>query len=144
MTLDQIKAAVLAGHTVCWKNESYIVRNTGDQWLVVYIPNSSAVGLTHQDGVTMNEAPEGFFVPGRRKAARRAQAGASNPVPLVTALRDGIDAMRAEGLSDTGQILADPSLRLIAHQLAHLFNVAQIDADPSTYRDLVAQVGEEQ
>jgi len=57
-----IKAAVDAGKSVYWKNPGYAVRknNNGDYY-IVFTANGSTVGLTHRDGVTMNENPADFF-----------------------------------------------------------------------------------
>ena len=53
MTLEQIKAAVLAGKTVHWHNKGYVVaEDSTGQWFIVCTANDSAIGLTWQDGVT--------------------------------------------------------------------------------------------
>lgn len=65
MTLEQIKAAVLAGKTVYWSNEGYtVILDSIGQWLIKYAPNAHCIGLTHRDGVTMNGAPEEFYMDG--------------------------------------------------------------------------------
>ncbi len=65
MTLDEIKAAVMAGHTVHWANECYrVVRDGLGQWLIVH--PSMTIGLTHRDGVTLNGKPEQFYIEGDR------------------------------------------------------------------------------
>lgn len=62
MTLEEIKAAVDAGKTVCWANTAYEVQKWSTGYIVVYIHNDSAIGLTWRDGVTMNGKPEDFFI----------------------------------------------------------------------------------
>lgn len=66
MTLDQIKAATLAGDCVCWKNSAYrVICDTLGQWLIVYRfggRNANAIGLTARDGVTLNGAESDFYV----------------------------------------------------------------------------------
>ena len=67
MTLQEIKDAVESGKTVFWASRSYkVVRDELHdgtvQWLIVCTVNNSAIGLTWQDGVTMNGEPEQFFV----------------------------------------------------------------------------------
>ena len=63
MTLEEIKAAVLAGKTVHWMNTGYVVvRDSKDQWLIKFLPNDHCVGLTHRDGTTVNGRPEEFFL----------------------------------------------------------------------------------
>jgi hypothetical protein len=69
MTLDQIKAAVDAGKTVHWATLAYtVIHDTSrgcDQWLIAYNHgqhNANYIGLTWADGVTMNGAPEQFFI----------------------------------------------------------------------------------
>jgi len=63
MTLEQIKAAVLAGKIVYWMNNGYTVaEDSTGQWFIVCTANDSAIGLTWQDGVTMNGKPEQFYI----------------------------------------------------------------------------------
>lgn len=62
MTLNEIKAAVDQGKTVCWSNEAYDVVKGGGQYLIVCLHNDHAIGLTWRDGVTMNGKPEEFFI----------------------------------------------------------------------------------
>lgn len=65
MTLNQIKEAVKAGKTVCWKTSAYeIVNDNKNQWLIVCKINNSAIGLTWMDGKTMNGDEQDFFVKG--------------------------------------------------------------------------------
>ena len=63
MTLEQIKAAVIAGKTVHWANDGYIVQvdNTG-QWFILFTRNNHYIGLTWLDGVTLNGKPEQFYI----------------------------------------------------------------------------------
>ena len=63
MTLQEIKNAVRAGKTVHWANDLYRVIPSGnDKFLVICDANQSCVGLTHQDGITMNEHEDKFFI----------------------------------------------------------------------------------
>ncbi len=64
MTLQEIKAAVLAGKTVHWSTTAYAVKYSerADDFNIVYTPDGNCIGLTHQDGVTMNGKPEEFFL----------------------------------------------------------------------------------
>lgn len=65
MTLEQIKQAVASGLTVHWKNEGYTVTGTPSNLLVTWgykTRDENSTGLTHQDGVTMNEKPMDFYV----------------------------------------------------------------------------------
>lgn len=64
----------------------------------------------------------------RAECARIAQDGACNPSPLIKALGDGIAEIRRENPgADTPAILNDPALRLIVHQLAHLFRIEEFN-----------------
>ena len=65
MNLQEIKAAVDAGHTVHWKNEGYVVIREGDDWYIIFVSSGrdSCVGLTHSDGVTLSGAEIEFFCP---------------------------------------------------------------------------------
>lgn len=65
MQLKEIKDAVESGKTVHWANTGYIVfKDSLNQWLIVCLRNFDCVGLTHKDGVTMNEDPEMFYISG--------------------------------------------------------------------------------
>ena len=61
MTLDQIKSAVSSGVPVHWKQSNYqvMVDNLG-QWHIVCSNNNHCIGLTWQDGITLNN-PEDFY-----------------------------------------------------------------------------------
>lgn len=65
MTIDEIKAAVLAGKIVHWMNEGYIVTTDKlDQWLIVFTSNKYAIGLTWRDGVSLNGKESEFYIGG--------------------------------------------------------------------------------
>lgn len=63
MNLQEIKAAVLAGHTVHWMNEGYRVITDGSAWWVVFLSNNSCVGLTLDDGETLIGYEINYFCP---------------------------------------------------------------------------------
>ena len=63
MTLGQIKEAVLSGKNVYWANLNYkVIVDSIGQWLIWSQCNDYYIGLTWQDGVTVNGKPEEFFV----------------------------------------------------------------------------------
>ena len=64
MTLQEIKAAVMAGHTVHWANTAYIVKYAPaiDEFLIYCLLNGTCIGLTWQDGTTMNGREDQFFM----------------------------------------------------------------------------------
>jgi len=63
MNLNQIKQATLAGQQVYHGSPCYVVvHDSKDQWLIVCTLNNYTIGLTWQDGVTMNGKPEEFFM----------------------------------------------------------------------------------
>ena len=66
MNLQEIKAAVEAGKAVHWKNDGYKVVKANDQWLIVFTPNGHAIGLTWEDGITLN-GDEGDFYTWRQE-----------------------------------------------------------------------------
>lgn len=62
MTLPEIKAAVERGERVYWSSIAYkVVKDCLGQWLIVCSYNGYTIGLTWQDGITMNGQPEEFF-----------------------------------------------------------------------------------
>ena len=67
MTLDEIKSAVRNGQAVYWKNHHHPVEvskraDGSEKWVVRCTDNNSFIGLTWQDGETMNGKPEEFHV----------------------------------------------------------------------------------
>lgn len=63
MTLDEIKTAIDAGQKVYWYNRGYqVIKDSIGQYLIKFIPNGHCIGLTGQDGVTLNGEPDEFFV----------------------------------------------------------------------------------
>ena len=66
MTPDEIKAFVLAGHTVHWSSDAYEVKHTvfpsgREQWLLWCAATNSGIGLTDADG-KLNVEAERFYV----------------------------------------------------------------------------------
>ena len=64
MTLQEIQAAVMAGQTVHWASTLYVVKYASaiDEFLIYCLSNDTFIGLTWQDGVTMNGSEDQFFV----------------------------------------------------------------------------------
>ena len=63
MTLSEIKRAVEAGKTVHWQNDGYVVtKDHLGQWFIVFKSNNHHIGLTWQDGKTMNGKPSEFYI----------------------------------------------------------------------------------
>ena len=64
MTLEEIKCAVMNGHTVHWENEAYVVEYAPDidDFLIRCVLNANCIGLTWQDNVTMNGREDQFFI----------------------------------------------------------------------------------
>ena len=66
MNIAEIKIAVDAGKSVHWSNEGYVVRkDILGQYLVVFEPNGSAIGLTDRSGGRLNGQEEAFFLSDR-------------------------------------------------------------------------------
>ena len=63
MNINDIKTAVDAGKTMHWVNTGYVVRKDClGQYLIVYLPNGSALGLTTRAGTQLNGAEGEFFI----------------------------------------------------------------------------------
>ena len=83
MTLEEIKAAVLAGKRVCWSGKNYeVILDSIGQWLIRCVDNGNCIGLTWRDGVTMNGKPKEFFI---------------DVKPVSEILRDAAEALRDHG-----------------------------------------------
>ena len=66
MNIAEIKTAVDAGKSVHWSNEGYVVRKDKlGQYLIVFVPGGSAIGLTDRSGGRLNGYEEEFFLSDR-------------------------------------------------------------------------------
>lgn len=63
------------------------------------------------------------------------QQGACNPSGIALTLHNACKECLAENVSQRD----DPAVRLIAHQLAYLLNLSEIDANLTLYSDLLHQ-----
>lgn len=62
MNLQQIKQAIEAGKKVYWVNNSYeVIKDKIGQYLIVH-DRGHCIGLTWQDGVTLNGDERDFFI----------------------------------------------------------------------------------
>lgn len=62
MNIAEIKAAVDKGKPVHWVNEGYKVhRDNLGQYLITFVSNGSAIGLTDRSGQRLNGADAEFF-----------------------------------------------------------------------------------
>jgi hypothetical protein len=65
MTLNEIKYAVEKGRSVHWANDGYsVIKDNLGQFLVIFEPNQSCIGLTWQDGITLNGKESDFYIKG--------------------------------------------------------------------------------
>ena len=63
MNLQEIKDAIAQGKKVHWSNRAYdVIKDKIGQYLIVCNLNDYCIGLTWQDGVTMNGKEEDFFI----------------------------------------------------------------------------------
>lgn len=63
MTLTEIKTAIAAGKKVYCATFGYeVILDSIGQYLIIYRPNGYCIGLTHQDGITLNGQESDFFM----------------------------------------------------------------------------------
>lgn len=63
MNLAEIKQAIADGQKVYWSNKAYeVIKDKIGQYLIKCNLNNHYIGLTWQDGETMNGKEEEFFV----------------------------------------------------------------------------------
>lgn len=63
MTVAHIQKLVDLGMPVYWKTKAYkIVKDAWGEYLIQCSLNGHCIGLTHQDGTTLNGEPHEFFV----------------------------------------------------------------------------------
>jgi hypothetical protein len=71
MNLHEIKVAVKAGKTVCWKNSLYTVQRHGSKFDIVCSVNNHSIGLTWADGKTLNGRSSEFKIAKRKYSMER-------------------------------------------------------------------------
>lgn len=92
MTLAEIRAAVKAGTTVHWANIGYrVIKDRLGQYLVVYTPSGSAIGLTDQAGERLNGREADFFVSRAGPDTAGGQGGHARVAIEGPRLSDGAD-----------------------------------------------------
>lgn len=63
MNLDQIKNALSKGEKVHWINSAYdVIQDQLGQYLICCNHNESCIGLTWQDGITLNGKESEFYL----------------------------------------------------------------------------------
>lgn len=61
--VDEIRAAVDAGHNVFWGNLAYsVLKGSLGEYVIVNGQTGHRIGLTWRDGKTLNGRPEEFFI----------------------------------------------------------------------------------
>lgn len=83
-----------------------------------------------------------FEKTGRYRAALAISDGACNPSGIAHAFIEGCRDARQEG-ADTAALYADPALRLMVHQLAHLMGAFEIDRSLTLWDELRERCEEE-
>lgn len=93
MNLQEIKAAVEAGKTVHWASTNYtVIKDSADQWLIKCKSNSSVIGLTWQDGETLNGKPGEFFIGGKGELTPSEKPGTVTADQIIKSLEAaGVD-----------------------------------------------------
>lgn len=77
MNIEDIKTAADAEKTVHWANTGYVVRKDRlGQYLIVYLPNGSAIGLTNRAETQLNGAEDAFSIADREATVRGVAATA--------------------------------------------------------------------
>lgn len=72
MNAQEIKAAVANGKTVYYGNNTYkVICDKYNQWMILCTTNNHAIGLTWQDGVTLNGEESKFFVEEQESKLRK-------------------------------------------------------------------------
>jgi hypothetical protein len=63
MNLQEIKQAISEGKKVHWSNELYeVIKDKIGQYLIRCTSNGHCIGLTWQDGKTMNGKEKDFYI----------------------------------------------------------------------------------
>lgn len=124
MTLEEIQTAVLAGKTVHWSTDSYVVRcDELGQWLIICTLNQNTIGLTWRDGVTMNGQESEFFI------AEHDQAVVTNMIrhcglrKLVDSVAIGVQELLDEGYfkNESGEMDENDARTAMANLSSNLY-----------------------
>lgn len=62
MNLQEIKSAVMNGQTVMYGGRSKVICDKHNQWLIIDQINGYTIGLTWEDGTTMNGSENAFYI----------------------------------------------------------------------------------
>ena len=63
MNLQEIKDAVENGKNVCCGNPAYsVIKDNLGQWFIYCNINGYCIGLTHADGVKLNDCESSFYI----------------------------------------------------------------------------------
>jgi hypothetical protein len=63
MTLQEIKTAIDNKKEVRWNNDNYhVIKDNIGQYLIICQSNYSVIGLTYNDGITLNGEEKDFFI----------------------------------------------------------------------------------
>ena len=94
MNLQEIKQAIEEGKKVYWSNTSYEVIKGKFDYLITYVPTGNAIGLTWQDGTTLNGNERDFFM--------------DENTAIINKIKDEIiEGLCAENFEDGGLITGD-------------------------------------
>ena len=68
MTANEIKTSVSMGVTVHWKNDNYrVIYDPKTGFLIKSESNENYIGLTHQNGETLNGEESDFYIKTKTK-----------------------------------------------------------------------------
>jgi len=63
MTLAEIQKAITENKEVRWMNDGYkVYQDSIGQYLITFIENDYTIGLTHQNGLTLNGNAQDFYI----------------------------------------------------------------------------------
>lgn len=115
MNLNQIKTAVRSGKTVHVGNSAYSVHlhvfpDGSEQWNILH-SGGSCIGLTHQDGVTLNAGEGEFYV----------APSVSVAFPALFVVADGAEVVSVDLVHDAGDL--DWRRRKVLEASADAFSV---------------------
>lgn len=104
MRLEDIKSAVESGQYVYWKHEGYqVIKDSVGQWLILCHLNGHCIGLTWQDGVTMNGDEWDFHIRPEQSIEHVVNASCYAINQLL--IGDGFPALNADEFLELGELL---------------------------------------
>lgn len=109
MNLAEIKTAIAEGKKVFWSTSAYqVIKDSIGQYLIIYDRggrHENCIGLTWQDGVTLNGKEDEFFVEGPRATIHNLDTETRYVVTNERQCRNSVDKSAYQEFVRSGEVI---------------------------------------